>query len=490
MSTASLLTLGRFELRVDGRLVPPPPTRKARALIAYLIAREGRDVSREQLVEIFWPQAEPEGARRSLNTALSSIRGSLRSAGVDGTAVLQGDKAVVKWTARSTTDHLQLRGLAARTDAQSVSDALELYRGEFLEGDYDEWTVAERARIAQEFEKLLAAAVRNHASVPAAKALVAIDPYDEAAAVLLIESELNAGRRGVAASLADACRRAFEEAHLELSPSFVRRFGALGLPKRGDVAAPVLRVERERQQPARAAASAISAPAYAHRFVGRELQLDALLKRLNAAHERFGSMVLIVGEAGIGKTRLVRELCASCAGDAVVAVGQCAELSPSPFAPFAEALRSMQRADPHVLARDEALAAALHPFAPQVAAEAPSRGGDERQTIDAFAEVFTRYAAHHTVVVVLEDLQWADAASLRLLVRLRDRISSSRLFFIATHRVGEPDLQSTFATALSEIALRPATWRVTLQPLDRRAMTEMLRAVMVRLAFRLSCCSK
>jgi DNA-binding SARP family transcriptional activator/tetratricopeptide (TPR) repeat protein len=467
------MTLGRFELRVDGRPVPHPPTKKARALTAFLVSREGRDVSREQLTEIFWPETDPESARRSLNTALSSVRTCLRSSGLDGTQLLYGDKSVVRWTARSSVDHLRLSALAERPSAANAEEALELYGGEFLEGDYDEWAVGERTRISQDFETILASAVRSHKNVRAAKALVAFNPFDETAQELLIESELLAGRRGVAAALADRCRRVFAEAQLELSPAFVRRFGGLGEPSREPAVAAPLRFEPD--MPGEDRANGISEPVFCRKFIGREMQLDALLQRLNAAHEGSGSTVLIAGEAGIGKTRIVRELRAYCGDETSFAVGQSVEHAPSPFAPFAEALRALHRDAPRLLAEQPALAAALAPFVPDLEAAAMAGERDERRVMDAFADAFVLFARERTTVLIFEDLQWADAASLRLLLRLQDRLAASRLLIVATYRVGEPEEDRGLAAAISEIGRSMATWRILLRPLDRRLMTELVR---------------
>src|SRR5215471_3483349 len=102
MPTASLGTLGHFDLRVEGRSVPSPGTKKARAILAYLVGRAGTDVARERLLDIFWPGSGPVQASQSLKTALSSIRRCLRDAGLDPDEILVAEKSIVRWMPRST----------------------------------------------------------------------------------------------------------------------------------------------------------------------------------------------------------------------------------------------------------------------------------------------------------------------------------------------------------------------------------------------------
>ena len=95
---ASLQTLGGFRFSVDGRELVAPPTQKARALLAYLVWNPSTEFSRERIIELFWPECDPERGRSSLNTALWSIRRSLRDAGTDPAGFLAADKTKVAWT--------------------------------------------------------------------------------------------------------------------------------------------------------------------------------------------------------------------------------------------------------------------------------------------------------------------------------------------------------------------------------------------------------
>ena len=78
MVEVALKALGEFALTCDGSSIPTLPTKKARALIAYLVMHRLADVSREQLLEIFWRDFDPERGRDNLNATLWSVRRALR----------------------------------------------------------------------------------------------------------------------------------------------------------------------------------------------------------------------------------------------------------------------------------------------------------------------------------------------------------------------------------------------------------------------------
>src|ERR1700680_5262643 len=114
ISSSTLTTLGGFGFKVNGISPPSPATRKARALMAFLIMNREGDSARERLLEIFWPDSEPESARKSLNTALHSIRSCLRAAGVDADAFVVTTYSVVRWAADTCVDSIQLGVVAGR----------------------------------------------------------------------------------------------------------------------------------------------------------------------------------------------------------------------------------------------------------------------------------------------------------------------------------------------------------------------------------------
>src|ERR1700736_5728717 len=179
MATSSLMTLGGFAFNVNGVSTQGPATRKARALMAFLIMNRSTDAARERLLETFWPDADPDRARDSFKTALWSIRRCLRAAGIEADEFLVATKSMVRWTADTTVDAVQFAELARKNDVEACREALQLYRGDFLEGDYDNWAVTERERLASLYEAVLGRMVRTSKDTEAAQQFIARNPYDE-----------------------------------------------------------------------------------------------------------------------------------------------------------------------------------------------------------------------------------------------------------------------------------------------------------------------
>jgi DNA-binding SARP family transcriptional activator len=278
---SSLITLGTFDLRVGGRAVASLRTHKTRALVAYVVSNRGRDVGRERLLELFWNDFEPEHGRAGLRTALSTVRKALRDAGAEPDEILVADKSVVRWIGATETDIDRFAELAQSRDPADHAAARELYRGDFLEGNYEEWVVTERERLSGLYESLLAGAVKRSRDVETARVLLARNPFDEAAYATLIENELKESRPAAAMELLERFRSALAEIGSEASPEFESRFASL--PELSEAARHEVHVP----------------------FVARTTELQHLERAFRERVGTDGFFALIAGEPGIGKTALL-----------------------------------------------------------------------------------------------------------------------------------------------------------------------------------------
>ncbi|MGW2745807.1 helix-turn-helix transcriptional regulator [Streptomyces sp. NPDC001450] len=192
-------------------------------------------------------------------------------------------------------------------------------------------------------------------------------------------------------------------------------------------------------------------------FVGRTDELDTLNDALARAAAGEPQALLLGGEAGVGKTRLVEEFAAAaCRRAAVVAVGGCVEIGADglPFAPFSTALRALREALPEEFAtagagQEEELARLL----PELG-EATSSRHDEQGMARLFeltARLLERVAAAHTVVFVLEDLHWADASTRHLLAYLFRTLRTGRLLVLATYRADDIHRRHPLRPLLAEL---------------------------------------
>ncbi|MFI8167240.1 AAA family ATPase [Streptomyces sp. NPDC085931] len=192
-------------------------------------------------------------------------------------------------------------------------------------------------------------------------------------------------------------------------------------------------------------------------FVGRAEELGALHDALVRCREGEPQALLIGGEAGVGKTRLVEEFTgAARRRGAVVALGGCVEIGADglPFAPFSTALRALRRALP-----DE-LAAAAAGQEEELARLLPELGdsGSGRHDEDGLARLFEltarlleRVSAEHTVVLALEDLHWSDASTRHLLSYLLRTLRTGRLVVLATYRSDDIHRRHPLRPLLAEL---------------------------------------
>ena len=184
-------------------------------------------------------------------------------------------------------------------------------------------------------------------------------------------------------------------------------------------------------------------------LVGRDAELHTLLNALTDADAKRGSAVLVVGESGVGKTRLVTALAeqASQRGfDVAVGRGYPVETG-VPYAVFSDALLPvLRRLDPSALTLltrggTEELAQLFPALAAARTGGASPRGDPSEvkaRLLWNFSQFLSRYTAKRPLLVVLENLQWADSASLEMLHFVARQLGGDRLLLVATHN--DPEL--------------------------------------------------
>ncbi|MEU3077535.1 helix-turn-helix transcriptional regulator [Streptomyces laurentii] len=220
-------------------------------------------------------------------------------------------------------------------------------------------------------------------------------------------------------------------------------------------------------------------------FVGRAGELAALTEALSRAAAGEPQALLVGGEAGVGKTRLIEEF-THLARDrgAVVAVGGCVEIGADglPFAPFSAALAALRRALP------EEFAAAAHGQEGELARLLPELGdpaGHDHAAEDATARLFEltvrlleRVAEDHTVVLVLEDLHWADASTRHLLAYLFRTLAHGRVAVVATYRADDIHRRHPLRPLLAELDRLRSVRRVELARFTRAEVHRQLTGIL------------
>lgn len=224
------------------------------------------------------------------------------------------------------------------------------------------------------------------------------------------------------------------------------------------------------------------------RMVGRHTELAALLEAFDDGESGSPRTVVVRGEAGVGKTRLVQEFLALVAADpfgsapaatgTVVAFGQCVDLGPigAPFGPIRRVLRDLHTAVGTDALREAAGSAAaiasLAALVPGIAEVAPDSEEPAGEFAEAIEVLLERLSQRRHVVVVLEDLQWADAATMALLKTLASTLRGRRLTIVATYRSDDIDRFHPLRPVLAELDRTRSVVRVEVVPLTPEEVAE------------------
>jgi len=212
-------------------------------------------------------------------------------------------------------------------------------------------------------------------------------------------------------------------------------------------------------------------------FVGREDALAHLWSAFESARAGTGGVALVAGEAGIGKTRTASELTRTArAAGARVLSGWCAEDEGAPaYWPWVQVLRGLEH-DPARLKLPHAWRDELVRLLPEAAAKPRELGDDGPEArfrlYEAVAGLLRGAAERAPLVVLLDDLHWADASSLRLLVFAARELRDSRVLLLGTYRQDEAP-----TPALAELAREPRHQRLVLTGLSRSEVARLVERI-------------
>ncbi|MET1000607.1 MAG: BTAD domain-containing putative transcriptional regulator, partial [Acidimicrobiia bacterium] len=478
-------------------------TPRQRAVLAILVVHANRVVSLDRLIDELWGDAPPSAATASLQAYISNLRKVLeptRVARAKATVLVSEPPGyvlrcepeavdAVAFELQCTEAQVSLPTDPARARLE-LEQALARWRGPALaDFAYETFASAEVARL----EEMRAAAEEDLVdarlatgdvglAVAELERLVAQEPLRERRRAQQMLAYYRAGRQ------ADALR-AYEEMRVE----FARELGAEPSPElvrlqqqildhEPDLGAPApvpVPVAAERI-PARAADSDDEAPATGARapFVGRETELAQLLGIARDPHAPRTRLAVITGTAGIGKTRLVEELVADArARGGLVAWGRCHDDEGAPpLWPWVQSLRPVLASGAAALSETERSdLAALLPELGRPAAETDDADAARFRQFDTVTRVLERVAANVPVLVVLDDLHWADASSLRLLRFVATYANAPRAMLVVTAREHEGERPEAVMDAIGDLARQPGCVRLALGPLAPAAVDEYVR---------------
>ena len=223
-------------------------------------------------------------------------------------------------------------------------------------------------------------------------------------------------------------------------------------------------------------------------FVGRQTEQDKLAARLVDVSQGRGALALIGGEPGVGKTRLSEELLADARERGMLTfTGHCYQEGTAPFTPFVEILEQMVRELPADVLREALGDAApdvvrLVPEIHRVVADIPPPAEltpeqQRRVLFNAVLDLFRRLGARQPVVLLLDDLHWADDTTLGLLQHVAPHLAGIRLLAVGTYRDVELDVGKPFEKAMAALVRQKQAERLRLRRLPQEAVAELLSAL-------------
>ncbi|HEV8306588.1 MAG TPA: BTAD domain-containing putative transcriptional regulator [Methylomirabilota bacterium] len=490
MSRVNLKLMGGFEAQADPGGVLTIPTRKAQALLAYLALTPGQSHPRDKLAALLWPDVPPGAARADLRQTLFVLRKALGS----DPLVVTGDAITLPADAVHTDATAFERAVAAGTPP-ALDEAAGLYRGDFLAGvsveasPFEDWLMSERERLRElaleALAKLLAGqrtAGALEAAIHTALTLLGLDPLQEPVHRTLMRLYAEVGRRGAALRQYQACVAGLQR-ELGVDPEAeTQQLYQEILRQRPALPAAALRAP---SPPSREPAGPpAGAPAFETALIGRNRELVQLRQAVENAGRQAGTVIAVLGEAGIGKSRLLGELAAAAlAHDAHVLLGRChATEQILPLAPWAEALRQAGIPD------DAEVAAGLGPvwraelarLLPELAAAGSPMTTDPADPLRLFEAVtwlLAELGGRRLVVVLLEDLHWADEMTVRLLAFVGRRCQGRRVLIAVTVRADEPPATPMLQQAFDELKAEGRLLELSLAPLSESDTTVLVAAL-------------
>src|SRR5713226_856190 len=526
--------LGQFQLERRNGSDWQPVTdsawqhQRVRALLACLLSSPGRKLGREQVMDVLWPDADLETASSRLDRSVYSLRQVLEPAlsrpasshllRIEREGLILADQSLI-WVDADDFEHLLAQAHATSDHGETeqlLEQAATLYVGEFLpEEHHSDWIIARREALQRSWMGLLLELADLRitrgalsTAIDSLDRLLAADPANEAAVQRLIVSLAQLDRRGEALRayhrFADTLQRDYHIAPLPETRKFYEAvqqgedklsltlaFQSQQLKDAAD--------SGERGFSARQSFQIQIGRSHQNVLIGRDYELEVMRQMLLSSEQAVSSQtaaqkkvvsssphdtqrrpqcILLVGEAGIGKTRLAEELSheAQKRGWAVAWSRVYAQESSVPYRQWTEVLRNAmahglwqrQEISKHPLDYQPltTLLPELHESMPQVSYPVPLSPEQEQLHLwEATLKLLTMISQRTPLLIVLDDFHWADASSSELFAYLVRRIHDHPIVMVGTYRDNELPASNPLRPLLTDLQREQVILSLPLQPL-------------------------
>lgn len=477
--TLHIHLLGNFLLAMDDTPITTINSSRLQSLLAYLLLHRGAPQGRSHVAFLLWPDAPEERAHASLRKLLHQLRQALPDIDqflhIDRQSLYWSPPTDVAWTLDiQDMEHALALAKQAEQDQhmttarEALENAVALYHGDLLPACYDEWILPERDHLRSLFllaaEQLIGLLEKERAyaaAISVAQQLLRHDSLHEATYRQLMRLHALLGDRAAALRVYHTCVTVLER-ELGVGPGETTQevYESLLQANSSSGTSPTL-IDTQ------------SARVVASPLLGRKAEWRQLQEIWRTISNEHAHVVMLTGEAGIGKTRLAEEMEAwvnrqgmtTASARCYAAFGQ---LTYAPIASWlrtdamrdslsalnADALTEIARLMPELLAK--------HPQLPHPAAM--TEGWQRQHFFEAIARVVLH--THQPLLLMLDDIQWCDQETLEWLHYLLRFAPTARLLLLGTIRIEEASPDHPLVTflrtlqrdhLLTEIALGPLT---------------------------------
>ncbi|MFQ6057383.1 MAG: tetratricopeptide repeat protein [Anaerolineae bacterium] len=486
------------------------PSLKAQALFYYLVTTR-QPHTREKLATLFWGDTPERQAKGSLRNALYELRRVLGPEDyilAEGNALRFNEESdywfdVEAFEKAIQRAHTRMQAGDVKACVADLASCVELYRGDFLEGftlkdsyEFDDWSFFERDRLQRAYLGALAELSQYHSqqgeyeqAIAYAAQILSYDSLQENVHRQLMRLYYAAGNRSAALRQYETCQEILERElgipplaeTTELYEQILRQ--ELVVPSRVEVVRGPPEVERP---PAPPLLAPRPEPEYLRAaLVGREEEYTRLAGYLEEARRSRGRLVFVVGEVGIGKTRLVQEVIQEAGPDIHLLMGRCYESQVmEPYQPLVDALRSVLPAIDldalsisHLWLREVSrLVPELGERLPHLPLNVPLDAAQERSRLfEGVTQFLIGLSRQRPTILFLDDLHWADPATLQLLHYLTRNLARQRVLLLGAYRSEEA--QEPLTSLVRNLRQEGLLSIITLDRLPLEAVTAMIRGM-------------
>lgn len=466
------LVLGPFEVERDGKSLHAGQwQRRVQTLFKLLVTVPGRQRRRDDLIELLWPESDPDTSAGNLRLLVHRLRLTL---GGDPSSVLSHNNWVALNPAYEwTLDLEEIEAIAgdAHGDIDRLEAAVAMVRGEpFADDRYDDWAVPLTARALRvwrdaclQLGAIYRARGHNDEAARWYERVLETDPLDEEAVRGVLAVTARAGR-------VDAALRRYESFRAKLADELDARPTTETETLVEQIHA---RAETDGDEEAIPSGGFLGAEPEGP-LIGRADELESVLLLADAAESGGGRLVMISGEVGIGKTRLAQEVMMRLRDRGfLIATTRC--YSPDravPFAPFLDLLSRIHAAVSPSVAEEATQRwphlALLLPHGDTFPSHLIPESPNDRHTLfRACAAFLGRLAQRRPLALLVDDLHGADDASLDLLAYLARQTRGHRIFLLATYRDGDISRDHPLSRVMRDMVREGVVDRLTLGRLDR-----------------------